>query len=405
MKTEELLTGLLSDYIHDSRGKYISAELLKTEVTEEGWEELLMLARIHGVGGMVYLVLRDFGSDMKEIAGRFRREFELAVVHALKQESGMESLELALEKAEIPHIFFKGWELRNYYPVPEVRMMSDVDFLIRERDRKKACEAIEAVGFLAEGAEKEVLCYYKEGLHLEMHCRIRAVLDNGADGTGWFREAFSYGVFEPGEYSGYFEPEYHFVFLLFHLAKHMNSTGAGVRMFLDIAVFWRRFGSGMDKERIRRMLDELHLGLFSEQVFWLCGEWFHVEIPGGRKPEKELYEILADYVFSGGTFGKRKRTIADMYSRESVTEENIGSMSRQRREGLLRYFFPSRERMAGILPAVEKYPVLLPAAWVIRWYHGLFLRRKQSVKVLKAIGKGNPAAEREYRMLKGLGLK
>ena len=60
MKTEELLTGLLSDYIHDSRGKYISAELLKTEVTEEGWEELLMLARIHGVGGMVYLVLRDF---------------------------------------------------------------------------------------------------------------------------------------------------------------------------------------------------------------------------------------------------------------------------------------------------------------------------------------------------------
>ena len=317
----------------------------------------------------------------------------------------MESLELALEKAEIPHIFFKGWELRNYYPVPEVRMMSDVDFLIRERDRKKACEALEAVGFLAEGAEKEVLCYYKEGLHLEMHCRIRAVLDNGADGTGWFREAFSYGVFEPGEYSVYFEPEYHFVFLLFHLAKHMNSTGAGVRMFLDIAVFWRRFGSGMDKERIRRMLDELHLGLFSEQVFWLCGEWFHVEIPGGRKPEKELYEILADYVFSGGTFGKRKRTIADMYSRESVTEENIGSMSRQRREGLLRYFFPSRERMAGILPAVEKYPVLLPAAWVIRWYHGLFLRRKQSVKVLKAIGKGNPAAEREYRMLKGLGLK
>ena len=111
MKTEELLTGLLSDYIHDSRGKYISAELLKTEVTEEGWEELLMLARIHGVGGMVYLVLRDFGSDMKEIAGRFRREFELAVVHALKQESGMESLELALEKAEIPHIFSRDGSL------------------------------------------------------------------------------------------------------------------------------------------------------------------------------------------------------------------------------------------------------------------------------------------------------
>ena len=406
MKTEDLLTGLLSDYIHGSEGKYTAAVLSgNLELTEEIWKELKTMVHIHCVGGMVYLALKGAKSGLRDEAGRFRREFELAAMQALKQEAEVENLEAALEKAEIPHVFFKGWEIRNYYPVAEVRMMSDVDFLIREEDSKKACKALEKAGFLAEHAGNDVLCYKKNILHLEMHRRIRAVLDNGADCTGWFKEAFSHGVFEAGKYSGHFEPEYHFVFLVFHLAKHMDSTGAGVRMFLDIAVFWRQYGGSMDMDRICRMLDELHLRLFAEQVFWLCKEWFHVEIPGGRKPKEKIYEIIAEYVFSGGIYGKHKRTIADLYARNCVTQANMGNMGQQRREGLLRYFFPSRERMAGILPAVEKYPVLLPAAWIVRWYRGFFFRRKQSVKVLKTIGKENPRAEKEYRMLKELGLK
>ena len=31
-------------------------------------------------------------------------------------------------------------------------------------------------------------------------------------------------------------PSYHFAFLLLHLAKHMASSGAGVRMYLDLAI-------------------------------------------------------------------------------------------------------------------------------------------------------------------------
>ena len=32
------------------------------------------------------------------------------------------------------------------------------------------------------------------------------------------------------------------IFLLFHLAKHLNSSGAGIRMVLDLAVLQLAFG-------------------------------------------------------------------------------------------------------------------------------------------------------------------
>lgn len=403
---ERVLVALLSDYIHGSRGKYVSAVVPENmHLTEENWRELQRLAYIHGVGGMLYLALKESRLGIPREAGRFRRDFDFAVMHAVKQELEMTALEEAFREAGIRHIFFKGWEIRNYYPVPEVRMMSDVDFLIQKEDTQRACKALEDAGFVQEQAGVDVLCYDKNALHLEMHRQIREVFDNGSDCTAWFADAFSHGIFKENDCRGYFSPEYHFVFLLFHLAKHINSMGAGVRMFLDIAVFWKHFADEMDLKEVWRMLDELNLRVFTESVFWLCGEWFHVEIPGGSMPEKELYEQLTEYVFQGGIYGKHKRTIAGLYSRGSVTEDNIGKTGRQKRESLVRYFFPTRKQMEGVLPAVRKYPVLLPAAWMLRWCRGLFLRRKHSVKVLKEIRQGSPEAEKEYRMLKKLGLK
>ncbi|MEI3218654.1 MAG: hypothetical protein V8S08_02245 [Lachnoclostridium sp.] len=84
---------LLSDYIHDSRGKYISAELPKTQVTEEGWRRTFQW-RAYTMAWAACCVScpeRVSGSDPQEIAGRFRRDFDFAVVHAVKQEMGMES--------------------------------------------------------------------------------------------------------------------------------------------------------------------------------------------------------------------------------------------------------------------------------------------------------------------------
>ena len=76
------------------------------------------------------------------------------------------------------------------------------------------------------------------------------------------------------------ETEEHFIFLLFHLAKHLNSSGAGIRMVLDLAVFLKKYQDSMDWEFIRKELAGIRLQDFAEHILSLCGALF---LDGGAK--------------------------------------------------------------------------------------------------------------------------
>ena len=69
----------------------------------------------------------------------------------------------------------------------------------------------------------------KDRFSYEVHRRLAfGTYWNKVDYEGYFAGAFSRLV--PGEGSRrFFSPEDHFVFLCFHLAKHLNSSGAGIR--------------------------------------------------------------------------------------------------------------------------------------------------------------------------------
>lgn len=43
-----------------------------------------------------------------------------------------------------------------------------------------------------------------------------------------------------------FTPEFHFLYMLTHIAKHIHGSGAGLRMYLDLAAFIRHHGTGLD---------------------------------------------------------------------------------------------------------------------------------------------------------------
>lgn len=403
MKTsEKALLSIMAGWIHEQK----TQNVVGIEAQDiQAWQELLHLAKIHALGGICYLALRDNTDCPVEIREQFGRMFNESMSIAICQEAEMEKLSQSFERYKIPYIPFKGWKIRAYYPVPELRTMSDVDFLIRKEDRKKAEEALERAGFKKGIGAASVLVYSQGILTVEMHLNPGVALGNKMDYVTWFQDAFSHGIFENENCEGSFELEYHFVFLMFHLAKHMHSTGAGVRMFLDIAVFWKHFEGTMDWEKVMKMLKGLRLNKFSRYVFWLCKKWFGVEIPGAVRMPEGLYEQLLKYVFIGGTYGHEEHTIGDMYARWGILEAAYGHPWLQRLHGYLICLFPGRDQMEAEFRGVKKYPFLLPVAWLKRWYRGLFLHRSQSFETLKKIGKSGKDAEEEYKMLKGLGIK
>ena len=107
------------------------------------------------------------------------------------------------------------------------------------------------------------------------------------DYEGYFAAAF--GRLITGEGSRrYFTPEDHFIFLCFHLAKHLNSTGAGIRMVMDLALFLKAYQDTLDWDYIRAQLELLRMDWFVKTVLYASGEWFG--IPANIDPAGVLFD-------------------------------------------------------------------------------------------------------------------
>ena len=65
--------------------------------------------------------------------------------------------------------------------------------------------------------------------------------------------------------------------------------------------------------------------------------------------------------------------------------------------------FPDRKHMKDFLPALEKYPALLPVAWVKRW--GMGIHNKERVRrSLENFNENVDAAKGQWDLLKRIGL-
>lgn len=393
-------------YLIECLRRFLNEEKTKTpDFVNFSWKYFQKLTQIHGVGGMVYVTVKEAKHFPAEEMKQLKHQFDFAVSRAVRRDMQIAGVEAALCNAEIPHVFFKGYELCRYYPVPEVRIMSDIDMLIRKEDCARIETVLETAGCVQQSKNYKGYVYVKNDLLMEIHTEFGGEPENGADYNAWVVGGFAQGEFKDNNYTGYLRHPYHFTYLVYHAAKHFNSTGAGIRMFLDVAVFWKRYGKEMDRQEIWDGLKAMRLDLFAGTVFWLCNTWFGTDIPWTNEPGMNLRKDMEEYIFSGGVFGHQKRSISDVYVRKAVTEKNSGNLLHQKVLVMIRYFFPGRKQMERFLPKVKKYPFLLPAAWIVRWYQGLFLRKTHSVKVIKGITEGNAEAEKEYRMLKSLGLE
>ena len=166
--------------------------------------------------------------------------------------------------------------MRELYPVPELRTMGDVDVLVRDEDLERTAEVLCGLGYQKEEGGSAVWALKKDNFSYEVHRRLAfGSYWNDVDYEGYFATAFD--RLTTGEGSRrYFTPEDHFIFLCFHLAKHLNSTGAGIRMVMDLALFLKAYQDTLDWDYIRAQLELLRMDRFVKTVLYASGEWFGI---------------------------------------------------------------------------------------------------------------------------------
>lgn len=384
-------------YLIELTKKYLNNE--KADLKKDiDYRQIFSIAAKHNLFGIIYCALSD--AENKELINpailNFAKERFFDLVYFGTQQTNIEELlKDTLTGSEIRFVLFKGAVLRNLYPVPESRIMGDIDVLIDADNRKKAHSALKDAGFVCENSNGPVWDYKKNDVLIEVHTSLlNDSIDLQKTAQG-FEDAMNHAVYNG--YSGQFDDTYHFEYLIAHTAHHFRFYGAGIKLILDLA-FMLKYGN-TDLQKALTELDAFGLGRFAREILSVCFKWYGAGIAFNSDVSK-----TENFLVSYGAFGGSERNSSAVIARRDI--ENGKSTSSVLLK--LRLAFPSYERLKNIpyIKFINGKPWLTPLAWIYRFFYNIKNRQKFMLKTAKGLNSKNTAeaAQNEYEYFKEIGL-
>lgn len=246
----------------------------------------------------------------------------------------------------------KGWIMRRFYPKPEYRQMTDLDFLIDEENRKAVKQIMtdqERYRFQHIANENTVDSYQKNPwMHVEIH----------NDMISYNKERYE-NIWERCEqknavYSMNWDDYY--MFMLDHLEKHFTVAGCGIRFLLDVYIFLQAKGKELHRDKLKKEFRKRNQEAFFKQVEETANAWFGEAYHVG---DTELERVI----LLSGTFGTNSQKFKNR-------QEKIQKKYKNKKVAKAMYFltrtFPEYSYMCNIYPFLYKAPVLMPVMWIVR---------------------------------------
>lgn len=335
------------------------------------WHKLIRLAKIHSVMGILGFMVMSYPDESNSQVADFMKKQCLRTITLISQRSeSMKQLIVKMNSKKIDHLLFKGYIIKDYYPVPELRTFGDIDFLIRCEDRQKSDELMMQQGFERKTDWEPVFSYQRANEYYEIHTDVMEVdVSDKANYKDYFKQIWEHAHLTDG-HTYELSPEFHFLYLLTHIAKHISGSGAGIRMYMDIAVFIQHFGNELDWKYIQAELEKLAFSDFANMVLTVVNVYFGVDLPIIlNEIDAQVIEDFMEFTMSGGTFGFVGRDSGLISLKKQ--ERNKESVSRV--SAFANRLFPSAASIESRYTYLQGRHWLLPVAWVHR-----FIRTKDT---------------------------
>lgn len=280
----------------------------------------------------------------------------------------VEKLLSAFDKHCIKNIPLKGYFMKMEYSQSDFRSLSDFDILFDVNDISAVNTAFNELGYTFLHIDDNQYHFQKNPyMYVEMHSTLvhknesyYVYLENQLDNsTKRPNYEFSYQI----SYEDYY------LYMLVHNSNHFRIGGMGIRMVLDIYVFYKNHKEEFDFKYLDNRLKLYGLDKFEERVRTIAFNWFE-----GRNP-KITFDDVETYILLSTTLG-RTNVIA-MVSSEKA---QIGGKKKSKFSFLLSRVFPSKNQMQVLYAYLEKYPFLLPIAWTSRLFTRVFSAKNHNVK-------------------------
>lgn len=370
---------------------------VKMNITDAQKEELFILSKKHSVAGIVAYTLKLCDTlSQNDIEAKFAKEYERTVMQMLSREASALRICDELTQMDIPHILFKGITVSEAYPVPQLRAFADVDIIVDKTHLEDIRKHMERSGFKHTVADAGVVNAFKR--HRERYEFHKELNVSNVKNTKYFSEIWGNTVARQGK-TLQFNHNFHLCYLICHLEKHVYGSGAGVRMYLDIALYLNKYRNDIDIDFVREILDSCNLGKFLNTILYVCNRWFGCEAPLWVEPlDDEIYLQLCDFVFSGSVFGKQCKD--DVFQDDLRREISSGKKGAKLRFFLSRVF-PTVGELYRMYPKFENKPLLLPVAWFCHVWGAIKNKKLSNVKAI--ISADSSIAQKKNEFLSNIG--
>lgn len=366
--------------------------------TSFDWKKIYDIAYINNVVGIIGNEIKKLPLEQQpdgEIKKLFKRHIAASIFKYDTKVELQQKLKAIFTENNIDYLLVKGAAIACYYPVPELRTSGDIDVIVREEQFEKVYDVIndlecENITYLPFVIECEI-----DGVTVEIH--------KGADVFGnYFDDIFALADNNGCEYC--LDNYHQMLYVFLHLTKHLRSNGAGIRMLMDIDVCIREI-KDFDAEKFLNMCKVAGAEQCGKVLLSICKYWFNTPISSYFTLEEiiEVSDLFVKGFLYGGTFGFENKGYGAMYLAGASKNGNIGK--KEKICAFINWLFPPVRILKMTFDYVNKYPILIPFAYVHRFFVGLIRHNSNTKNTLKEIKNSNPSAVISSKIMDELNIK
>lgn len=359
---------------------YASASIHKTtcDITIDHEQKFFTISKENGLIPMVYESI-----DHQKISDAFlkhlKKHFFAFVAHDTNALNYINKVDDILNQHHIKHIFLKGSILKPLYPQTYYRGMGDIDILIEAEDLDKVHEVFKQNGIVLKHKSEQHDSFEIDGqMTIEIHPKLYKEFNKKYEVL--FSNPWEYVIhIKDDRYQ--FNPAYEIVYLLYHLAKHLDTSGIGLRSMLDIGIYLNALQDKINKEQLLTFLKTADMVTFFTQIVYLNIKYFQFENLDSflfdTLLDDQIYEdIMVFFATSGihGT-GSSHNPFATRVAANELKHKSKVSL-------FLSILFPNYKSMTGMYPSLRKIPIALPFYWMLRWMKLIVFKTRNTMKKL-----------------------
>lgn len=361
------------------------------------WQIIYNIAVDHSLAGMLWEALGKLPKENRphgDFMPYLKQMYQEQLVADLNRTFETERLLNLLSNEGVLSMPFKGIVTKHDYPQPHLRSMTDVDLLCREGLRPKAEEIFLKEGYVRESVSvKDVTFRKNDILYFELHSSL---LTEDSPAYKYFSTVWDRAKVNKATGHAEMTSEDTYLYMLEHLAKHIESGGAGVRLYMDVYVFVKAHGDELCREYVDKILNKIKLSQFEKVTLEICGNWFSGE------EEVNVNTPNSAFILNSCTFGRTKVAFLS----DTIRNHKGGAKVTNGISRIIKKLFPTPRWMRLRYRAVDKLPCLYPAFVPVFWFDRAFISRNVNTSNIGRYFSSEDSEEAEEirRSLVSLGL-